>query len=537
MTPRRGPSLVHPAGALEASVDLDAVRARLERAAEAAARRASKARTPRLASVTVAAQALDPVDVLRAACAAASPATLWARPDDGFGLVGFGEAWSFEARGPTRIEDAGKAWLALVREAVCDMPGDVATNVATNVVTNVATNVAASVATEMAARAAGPAGQVWGAGPIAVGGFSFDQSPPSTVWLGFAPASLVVPRVAVLTTPHGSLVTVSVIIQPADDASAGVEDALAALSRLARPRARDAAPEPSAAQRMPPAVEELRPAAEWRAIVAEAAAAARRGALRKVVVARGVRVRTGAVDPAQVLARLRAEYPSCTLFAISRSDPDGEPRWFVGATPERLVRARGGVITAMALAGSAPRGSREDEDRRLGETLLASAKDRVEHRIVVDVIREALAATCDAVAIDEAPVLLKLSNVQHLHTPIAARMRDGVSVLDLVARLHPTPAVGGVPRDDAIAWLRRHERLDRGWYAGPIGWIDRHGEGEFAVAIRSALLGRGEALLFAGCGIVSDSVPAFEYAESRLKLRPMLSALGAQSGGHPGRPG
>ncbi len=501
MTARRAESLIRSEAALDRGVDLAAIEVRLGRAVEAAARKASMARAPRVASVTIEVAARDPIALLGAAGAGALRAALWMRPDEGLGLVGIGEAWAFDGDGRSRIADAGKAWSALVRDAVCDRPADAA-----------------------APTTAGS----WGVGPIAVGGFAFDHRTAMTApWLAFGRASLTLPRVTVRTTGHGSAVTANVVVRPGHDTTDAIGDALATLSRLWRETPAVTPPEAGVEQVESLVVEELRPVVEWRSIVAEAAAAVRRAELRKVVVARGVRVRTGVVDPARVLGRLRAEYPSCTVFALSRSGRDGEHQWFVGATPERLVRARAGLVTAMALAGSAPRGASEDEDRHLGDTLLASAKDRVEHSLVVDVMREALTATCEAVEIHPGPSLLKLSNVQHLHTPMAARMRHGTSVLDLVDGLHPTPAVGGVPRDDAIAWLRRHEGLDRGWYAGPIGWIDRHGEGEFSVAIRSALLGGGEALLYTGCGIVADSVPAFEYAESRLKLRPMLTALGA----------
>ncbi len=180
----------------------------------------------------------------------------------------------------------------------------------------------------------------------------------------------------------------------------------------------------------------------------------------------------------------------------------------------------------MALAGSIRRGVTDQEDHALGQQLLASAKDSGEHAVVVRVLAEGLRAVCADVQTPPAPQLLRLHNVQHLHTPITARVRTGRSVLDLVERLHPTPAVGGYPREAALRLIRDREGLDRGWYAGPLGWVDARGEGEFAVALRSALLRGSEATLFAGCGIVADSQPESEYAESALKMRPLLAALG-----------
>jgi isochorismate synthase len=164
----------------------------------------------------------------------------------------------------------------------------------------------------------------------------------------------------------------------------------------------------------------------------------------------------------------------------------------------------------------------------LGEQLLASAKDRHEHEVVVRTVVEALGPLCDQLDVGATPSLLKLGNVQHLYTPVTGHLCSACTLLNVVERLHPTPAVGGRPREAALALIREREGFDRGWYGGPVGWIDQRGEGEFAVAIRSALLHGTQATLFAGCGIVADSDPEREYAEAALKLKPMLSALGAE---------
>jgi isochorismate synthase len=270
------------------------------------------------------------------------------------------------------------------------------------------------------------------------------------------------------------------------------------------------------------------PAGEWQSIVAQTANEIQAGHYAKVVLARraSTRANGGQLDAARTLIRLRGGYPDSFLFAFSQAMGDGG-RTFLGATPERLVRLHDRVVETSSLAGSIRRGSTPEEDARLGEMLLDSAKDRREHAVVADMLRDALAPVCRDLSIPFPPTLLHLTNVQHLYTPIRGILSNGQTVLDLVERLHPTPAVGGFPRLEAMQAIRAVEQLDRGWYAGPVGWIDRHGEGEFAVAIRSALLdsaGR-EALLFAGCGIVANSDPAAEYAESRLKMQAMLSAL------------
>ena len=165
----------------------------------------------------------------------------------------------------------------------------------------------------------------------------------------------------------------------------------------------------------------------------------------------------------------------------------------------------------------------------LAAALLSSAKDRREHAVVAEAIRDALSPLCTRLEMPDRPALLPLCNVQHLHTPVRGLLDGDRSALQLVARLHPTPAVGGSPRGDALAAIRAREGMDRGWYAAPVGWLDRHGDGEFAVALRSGLLRIGgdgaEALLFAGCGIMGDSDPAQEYEESTLKMRALLGAL------------
>jgi isochorismate synthase len=179
------------------------------------------------------------------------------------------------------------------------------------------------------------------------------------------------------------------------------------------------------------------------------------------------------------------------------------------------------------LAGSIGIGQDEEETRRLAARLLASAKDREEHDIVVRSTIGALEDTCeDVTSAPDSPRVARARSVQHLETPISARMPHAGHVLDLVECLHPTPAVGGFPRERALATIRELEAIDRGWYAGPFGWTDLQGDGEFVVAIRSALVAGRSAALFAGCGIVADSVPAAEWEETCLKLRPMLAALG-----------
>src|SRR5262249_44613983 len=185
----------------------------------------------------------------------------------------------------------------------------------------------------------------------------------------------------------------------------------------------------------------------------------------------------------------------------------------------------GRTVRTDCLAGSTRRGANHDEDRALGEALLADRKERHEHALVVRALHDALVPFCPHLSAPETPTLLCMPNVQHLYTPLEGVIQRECNILTLVEKFHPPPACGGFPQEAALSLLRRYEPFDRRWYAGPIGWIDSRGGGEFVVAIRSALLQGCEAVLSAGCGIVAGSDPEREYEESCLKLRPMLWAM------------
>jgi isochorismate synthase len=359
--------------------------------------------------------------------------------------------------------------------------------------------------------------------PLLLGGFSFDPLGCRTpAWRGFPPGRLALPSFTLMVDGDASRLTVNAVLRAADEAEMVAKQEAAALRTLGEEPPEHIERWPSSNGPSPRTLVDLRPAESWRALVAEARSAIRAGRLEKIVLARAVRTRAGAQRGGlvPVLARLRRAYPECTIFAASQ-----EGRSFLGATPERLVRLRDGLVSVDAVAGTTGRGRTEEEDRLLGAGLLDSAKERAEHEVVLRTLQDQLAPSCADLSVPADPLLLKLRNVQHLHTPLSGRLVSGECILNLVERLHPSPAVGGFPRETALAFIRAREELDRGWYAGPIGWMDRHGEGEFAVAIRSALLDEREALLYAGCGIMGDSVPEREYEESCLKLKSMLSVL------------
>ena len=221
------------------------------------------------------------------------------------------------------------------------------------------------------------------------------------------------------------------------------------------------------------------------------------------------------------LNNLRLTYPGCYVFSTS----NGKGQNFIGASPERLISIHNNQLVTDALAGSAPRGKTEVEDANLGKGLLNSEKDLREHQVVIDFIVDRLSKLGINPDFSPVPRLLQLSNIQHLWTPIRARIPRDIHLLKILAQLHPTPAVAGVPRDVALQQIRGCESCDRSLYAAPLGWIDRTGNGEFAVGIRSALIDGDRAILYAGAGIVAGSEPEKELAEIQLKLQALLNAL------------
>ena len=263
--------------------------------------------------------------------------------------------------------------------------------------------------------------------------------------------------------------------------------------------------------------------------VAGAAKRIRAGRLRKVVLARTLLVDAGrALDVKQLLWRLRAVDPDCYAFAAPDPPPDlARPGGIlVGASPELLVQRDGREVRATPLAGSAPRFGNFKRDQISGQRLLSSEKDREEHAVVVEDVARVLGGYCDGLTHPREPELLGTANVWHLATPFAGRLHDpAVTALDLVAALHPTPAVCGLPREEAREVLSELEPIDRGYYAGPVGWIDADGDGEWAIALRCAEITGTTARLFAGAGIVADSVPEEELDETEAKFRALLDSL------------
>lgn len=262
---------------------------------------------------------------------------------------------------------------------------------------------------------------------------------------------------------------------------------------------------------------------EWKASVRETAANIRDGKYEKVVLARleTIHSQTGRFELPETLQFLEQKYPEGHIFAFWQ-----DAECFLGASPERLVSVQGEQVLVDCLAGTIGRGDTQAEDDALAQALLNSAKDRREHEVVRTWILHQLShVDVDIGEASTLPTLKKLANVQHLHTPIRGQKGSELSLLDLVELLHPTPAVAGMPRDEALAVIRECERMERGWYAGAVGWMNGVGEGQFAVALRSALVRVNDAHLFAGAGIMGDSNPDYEWSETDMKLSTMRMAL------------
>lgn len=356
--------------------------------------------------------------------------------------------------------------------------------------------------------------------PAFVGGHAFNPNAPSDeTWKSFPRGRFVLPECLATRNDDGTWLTISSLVNPGEkkdqvfrrfsDLCIHYENrmpvTLPPITSGPVDKFRDVPDHDSYADTIHSILEKLKP-----------------GFIEKVVLSRSHHVKIdknfSSVSAMQVL---RNAYPNCMSFFYSFP---GEGIFF-GSTPERLIRLQGDSFETEALAGTIPRGKNMEEDRLLAETLLESHKEREEHRYVLEQIQRKLTGLSDDLESGETPHIFKLKNVQHLKTPIYGSLNSDMHVLELVNRLHPTPAVAGTPTSAAIAIIEKLETHDRGWYSGPIGWTDINGNGEFFVGLRSALVSENEAHVFAGGGIVSESIAEREWEETELKIQPILTAL------------
>ncbi len=462
----------------------EAAQARL-RARLATARRHARPERPVLASVTERlAGTHDPAAIVLSSRAPAQPWFCLEQPArDGTAHAGLGAALELDAAGADRFRVLDRRWREFSEHASCDTPD------------------------------AAP-----GAGLVAVAGFAFaDDGAGSPAWQGFGAASLTVPALWLARRGAETWLTCNVLVSHSDDIDSLLERSTAHVTQLQERPLPLFDPAPvghfSVHSPMPPA--------HYEEAVARAVERIRAGELEKVVLAREVQVRAPQPhDPAAVFDVLRGGFPECFVYAVGRGDAT-----FIGATPELLVRREGNRASTVALAGSTRRSADPAVDDHLGESLLRSDKNRHENRVVAERIAKSLAPHSVWVTVAPEPVLIKVANIQHLAAPIRAQLKQAPGVLMLAGALHPTPAVGGEPEEVAKRLIPALEGLDRGWYAGTVGWTDLGGDGEFCVSLRCALLRGSLASCYAGCGIVEDSEPQSELAETEVKLQALLPVL------------
>lgn len=449
---------------------------------EASARRAQT-----VVSVTVPFECSDPIATVFASRRAGEPFFCWEQPDRNLRLAALGRVREVSSRGSERFVEVAADCAHLSGEAVIR----------------------------------GQAG--FTTGPVWTGGFAFHddgtadgrESDPS--WSSFGPASMTLPELTIQSSDSGTFLTANLVAGPSADADVLLEAALARVAALVSPELPMIDPHPT----HQPEIESVRSPEAYEHSVAAAVERIKAGEIEKVVLAREVVVRAGSAhDPAAIFGALRIGFPSCFNFCVGTGEAA-----FIGASPELLVRCVGRGVATVGLAGSTRRSSDPAVDDHLAQQLLSSSKDRGEQAVVVRRIVKTLSKLSVWVEAAEEPEIIKVANIQHLGTPVYAQLAQPRTAIELAGLLHPTPAVGGEPWKKARGVMSELEQMDRGWYAGPVGWMDGSGDGEFCVALRSALIRDREAHLFAGVGVVADSEPAAELAETEIKLGALLPLL------------
>jgi salicylate biosynthesis isochorismate synthase len=437
-----------------------------------------------LISVTAPVAAVDPCATVFASRLAGDRWFCWEQPDREFALAALGVAHEATSRGPRRFDDVARECLRLREGAIVD----------------------------------GPIGLPAGAGTVWTGGFAFaPEGAAAPQWASFAPASLALPELSLCRHGAEAFLTVNLVLGAEESLERTLERIGARLAGLRE----EPLPllDPHLTER--PEIRSVHPPGDFEQAVAAATGQIEAGELSKVVLAREVVVTAPAAhDPAAVFGGLREQFPSC--FCFCSGTPEAA---FLGASPELLVRRSGAGASTVALAGSTRRSSDPAVDDHLGEQLLRSDKNRREQRIVCERIVRTLRPHSVWVQTAEEPELIKVANIQHLATPVIAQLAESHSAVELAGLLHPTPAVGGEPWALAATTIPALERMDRGWYAGPVGWMDATDDGEFCVALRSALIRDRDAHLYAGVGVVAGSDPEAELAETEVKLEALLPLL------------
>ncbi|MFP3125062.1 isochorismate synthase [Ectobacillus funiculus] len=405
----------------------------------------------------------------------------WSDPEQHIVFAGIGSAFTIANSSQKRFQDTQNRWQQLLNRVIVH----------------------------------GPA-YSFGTGPLLFGGFSFDPLKQKTqLWETFSDTVLVLPSFLLTMKEGESWLTINQLVGH-DDCAEDLYERMQNMEEQLLQHSR----QPLSEQGSVIVSQHEVQTKSWMEAIQAVQSEMKQGRVQKVVLARELRLTAeNEFDSALIVQALRIGQPDCYIFSIDYQDT-----CFLGATPERLVKKEDQLFTSMCLAGSIGRGNTEEEDEQNAAELLQDEKNLVEHRYVVDMIRKVMTSVCTEVNIPHQPGVMRTKNLIHLYTPVEGR--GGCNLFEMVEKLHPTPALGGTPREEAMELIREQEDLDRGLYAGPIGWIDYKGNGEFAVGIRSALIRGANASLFAGCGIVESSQPHMEYEETKMKFKPMLSALG-----------
>lgn len=451
----------------------------LETLINQAIKQANIRQTNQLVSMTEKIDDIDPIIYFEAAKVLDKDRVFWSSTADDFYIVGVGSALEMSAE-YSRFESIEKQWNARLKEAIIHNPDHVA-----------------------------------GTGILALGGMTFDPSrEKSTLWEKYPSSQFIVPEY-MLTINNGQYYfTVTYQVTKNDDVATITTE----INRQKRLLLESDISLPNGAQVIKK--EEVK-VEEWMKVVDQAIEAIHHEHMKKIVLAREMRLKLNkTVEIGVMLEKLLHMQTNSYIFAVERGD-----NCFIGATPERLVKLSGRELLSACVAGTAPRGKTTIEDHEISYSLFNDGKNREEHGYVVEMIRQAMENHCTDIVIPHEPVIYPLKNLQHLYTPVTATLKDDYSIFDVIEQLHPTPALGGVPREKSLTFIREHELVDRGWYGAPIGWLDSNRHAEFAVAIRSGLIQGDEASLFAGCGIMKDSDPILEYEETNIKFLPILSVL------------
>jgi isochorismate synthase len=451
-----------------------------ERLRPAVERALSKGRRT-VVSVTTEVDGVDPCAAVFASRLASDRWFCWEQPDREFALAALGVAHEVTSRGPERFRDLARDCFAV--ESLADEP----------------------------------TGLPAGAGAVWVGGMAFDPNGGGTPpWSSLPPASFALPELSICRGGGETFLTLNAVVRPGDDRERIVAAMEARLTGLRADPLPMLDPGPSGIE-----ITSVQPPEDFEGMIEVATGRIEAGEMSKVVLAREVLVRAASAhDPAAVFSALREQFASCFCFCCGTPEAA-----FLGASPELLLRRSGASLSTVALAGSTRRSSDPAVDDHLGEQLLRSDKDRREQAIVAERIARTLRPHSVWVEAAPEPEIVKVANIQHLATPIVAQLAEPRSAVELAGLLHPTPAVGGEPRLAAAQAIAELEEMDRGWYAGPVGWMDATEDGEFCVALRSALLRDREARLYAGVGVVAGSDPAAELAETEVKLQALLPLL------------